>query len=61
MKSLKLAAAVLFMTLTLSVPAFAGQWMSDSSGWWYQNADGSYLKSGWYWIDGCCYYFNSNG
>lgn len=61
MKSLKLAVAALSMTLFMSVPAFAGQWMPDSVGWWYQNTDGSYLKSGWYWIDGCCYYFNSNG
>lgn len=61
MKSLKLSIASLFMILLMSVPAFGGQWMTGPAGWWYQNTDGSYLKSGWYWIDGRCYYFNSSG
>ena len=69
MKNKKLA--VLGITLGLSVlsamPAFAGQWKQDSTGWWYQNDDGSYPTSTWKWIDGNndgiaeSYYFNEAG
>ena len=30
-------------------------------GWWYQNDDGTYLKDGWKWVNGKCYYFTSDG
>lgn len=69
MKNKKLA--VLGITLGLSVlsamPAFAGQWKQDATGWWYQNEDGSYPTSTWKWIDGNndgiaeSYYFNESG
>lgn len=36
-------------------------WKQDSTGWWYQNADGSYPKSTWQLIDGKYYYFNEAG
>lgn len=36
-------------------------WKQDSTGWWYQNADGSYPKSVWQQIDGKYYYFNDAG
>ena len=42
-------------------------WQKDSNGWWYKNADGSYPKSTWRWIDDNgdglseCYYFNAQG
>lgn len=36
-------------------------WQQDSTGWWYQNADGSYPKSTWQLIDGEYYYFNERG
>ena len=54
-------------TILSTIPAFAGQWKQDSTGWWYQNDDGSYPTSTWNWIDGNndgiaeSYYFNSNG
>lgn len=38
-----------------------GQWIQDSTGWWYQNPDMSYPKSTWQEIDGKWYYFNENG
>ena len=47
--------------------AFAGEWKSDNTGWWYQNNDGSYPTNTWQWIDGNgdgvseSYYFNENG
>ena len=53
--------AVLLATVALSMSAFAGQWKQDDTGWWYQNEDGTYVKSEWSWIDGKCYYFNEDG
>lgn len=56
---------VLLMTSLLlcmfTTPAFAGQWLEDGKGWWYQNTDMSYLNGGWYWIGGNCYYFGADG
>ncbi|MCD8224437.1 MAG: hypothetical protein LUC99_06275 [Clostridiales bacterium] len=54
-------------TLAMSVPAFAGQWLSNANGWWWVNDDGSYPSNGWQWLDGNgdgvseCYYFDANG
>jgi len=56
----------LFALSSLST-AFAGSWLQDNVGWWYQNDDGSYPTNGWHWIDGNndgsaeCYYFNEAG
>ena len=36
-------------------------WKQDSTGWWYQNAEGSYPKSTWQQIDGKYHYFNEVG
>lgn len=41
--------------------ALAGEWKQDQTGWWYQNDEGGYAKSGWKTIDGKSYYFNENG
>ena len=73
-KILTLAAAAA-MTMAMSVTAFAGvalhgtrgNWIQDSTGWWWQNEDGTWLDSGWYWLDGNedgiaeCYLFDGNG
>ena len=54
------------MTLGMSLTAFAGTWKSNGTGWWYENADGSYL-TGWNWVDGNgdgiaeSYYFQNDG
>lgn len=61
MKKVKIILTSLVMSMLLCMTAFAGQWMSDNNGWWYQNTDGSYLTDGWYWINGNCYYFGSDG
>lgn len=61
MKKFRLLTGTLAMTLAISTTAFAGQWKKDGTGWWYQNQDGSYLKSKWYWIDGASYLFNDDG
>ena len=36
-------------------------WKKDSTGWWYDNGDGTYPKSTWKQIDGSWYYFNNSG
>lgn len=36
-------------------------WQQNSIGWWYQNADGTYLINGWMNIDNVYYYFDNNG
>ena len=37
------------------------QWIKDSAGWWYQNADGSYPSNQWQMINGSWYHFDWNG
>ena len=37
------------------------KWVKDDTGWWYQNADGSYPKNDWMKISGTWYYFDGNG
>lgn len=51
----KILATAAVMSLAFSAVAFAGTWKSgatDSNRWWYDNGDGSYANSGWFWIDG---------
>lgn len=47
--------------LSFSMVSYAGQWLQDTNGWWYQNTDNSYPANGWQWIDGKCYYFTPTG
>ncbi len=55
------------MALSMSLTAFAGQWMKDDVGYWWKNIDGTYPVSSWQWLDGNndgiaeCYYFNESG
>ena len=41
--------------------AFAGNWIQDNVGWWYQNDDGSWPSNVLKQIDGQWYYFDSTG
>lgn len=41
--------------------AAAEDWVKDSVGWWWRNADGSYPASEWKEINGKWYYFEENG
>ena len=38
-----------------------GNWQKDNTGWWYQNADGSYPRNQWQMINGSWYHFDWNG
>lgn len=55
------------LSLSLSIFALAGSWQLDTTGYWYQNDDGSYPVNCWQWIDGNqdgiaeSYYFNDKG
>ena len=55
------------LAMSMSMTAFAGQWQSDTNGWWWQNDNGSYPANTWQWIDGNndgtaeSYYFNEQG
>lgn len=65
----KLATLVLsgLFALTSLSTAFAGSWIQDSVGWWWQNDDGTWPANQWVWIDGNndgnfeSYYFNESG
>lgn len=60
-KKMIMAACAALLSMMLSVPVYAGQWIQDGTGWWYQNDDGTYPSSGWNWLDGKCYYFTPDG
>ncbi len=55
------------LSLSMCIPAFAGQWVSNSTGWWWQNGDGSWPANSWQWLDGNkdgvseCYYIGQDG
>lgn len=63
------------MTAMMSMTVFAGvsldgtkgNWISNDTGWWWQNEDGTWPHSGWFWLDGNedgaaeCYLFDGNG
>ena len=52
--------AVIF-TFIMCFTAFAGRWVKDGYGWWYQYNDGSYPKSKIVTIDGEKYAFDKRG
>ena len=48
----RLAIITTAATMLAATPVYAGQWMQDSNGWWWQNDDGNYPFMAWAWIDG---------
>lgn len=64
MRRMKKAIAIALATATMAsqaMPAMAAEWKQDNTGWWYQEDNGSYPTNSWKWINGKCYYFDSNG
>lgn len=47
------------LLVLMPVVAANAEWKEDSAGWWYAN--GSSWDTGWNYIDGNWYYFNSDG
>lgn len=61
MKKLKLLVLTTLMSVAMSLTAFAGAWMQDATGWWYQNDDGGHTAGNWQTIDSKMYYFGADG
>ena len=50
--ALILTAGMFYGAVSSPVVASSEGWKKNSTGWWYQNADGSYLANQWKNIDG---------
>lgn len=64
MRRMKKALAIVIATATMAsqaMPAMAAEWKQNEIGYWYQEDNGSYPTNSWKWINGRCYYFDSNG
>ena len=64
MRRMKKALAIVIATATMAsqaMPAMAADWKQNEIGYWYQEDNGSYPTNSWKWINGKCYYFDSNG
>lgn len=61
MKKWAFIAAILGLTASASFTAFAGEWVNDSKGWWFQQEDGRYPANTWQEIDRNWFYFDQNG
>ncbi len=67
MKKIVIAILTTLFTFSMSINTFAAGWQKNSTGWWYDNGNGTWLTNTWEWIDGNndgvaeCYYFNNEG
>ena len=61
MKRIKVSFVALLIAFVFCLPVYAGNWVQDNVGWWYQNDDGSYPKSQWFLDGSTWYYFDANG
>lgn len=64
MKRMKKAITIVIATATMAsqaMTAMAAEWKQNEIGYWYQEDNGSYQTNSWKWINGRCYYFDSNG
>lgn len=61
MKKHTFLTAIILLTASMNLQAFAGEFKRDDIGLWYQNEDGSFA-TGWFRDeDGSTYYFDDNG
>ena len=49
------------VNIITEAPAYTPGWKHNASGWWYQNADGSYPANQWQKISGLWYHFDEQG
>lgn len=64
MKKILVAMITLSMLLVLTpaTKTYAAEgWKNNETGWWYENADGSYPVNQWKLLGGTWYYFNGSG
>lgn len=63
----KILLGALGIMLATTINAYAGQWVQNDSGWWYDYGNGTWPANSWQWIDGNndgiaeCYYFDMYG
>ncbi|MBR1779997.1 MAG: leucine-rich repeat protein, partial [Oscillospiraceae bacterium] len=50
-----------FTLVPVGTPAVTAGWKQNSTGWWYQNADGTYPAAKWQQIGGKWYHFDKSG
>ena len=50
----KMVALVMAMTMVVgsNMTVFAAGWQQNTTGWRWQNDDGSWPANGWQWLDG---------
>lgn len=66
-KKIVMLGTALMASMLFTSTAFAGQWKQNSTGWWWQEDNGTYPINQWKWIDGNqdgiaeCYYFDNVG
>lgn len=60
-KALLAAGAACALSLCISMAAYAGNWVQDSVGWWYQDDDGTYPVNTWRMFDNTWYRFDEHG
>ena len=64
---LQCSVATLLCTGILAMSVYAGSWIKNTTGWWYDYGNGTWPSSSWQWIDGNndgvaeCYYFDRFG
>ena len=67
MRKVILVAAITTFSCIMTISAYAGNWVKNNTGWWYDNGNGTWPSSSWQWIDGNsdgiaeCYYFDRFG
>ena len=62
MRKIKLLLATITMSIIMSSTAIAGTWAQDTTGWYYQNDDGTCPTNQWFQdYDGKWYYLNETG
>ncbi len=67
MKKILTLAVAATITATMHTSCLAAGWQLNSTGYWYENPDGTWPANTWQWIDGNhdgkaeCYYFNKDG
>jgi cysteine-rich secretory protein family./putative cell wall binding repeat len=66
-KGIKVLLSTVAMMSAFTMNTYAGNWVQNSTGWWYDWGNGSWPSSSWQWIDGNsdgvaeCYYFDRFG
>lgn len=67
MRNIKVLLLLPIFAIFFTINAYAGTWIQDSKGWWYDQGNGTWPSNSWQWIDGNsdgtaeCYYFDKFG